>query len=154
LKSWTDTGKIVHDASHVQDLLPGSSLPDSPEKVLGESLAVQLQKDKAVIGVFDEGCMGMYNAVTDDELMNPLGIYKERLTQSALWADMLIVPNDEADAVGAWLEEKGLIFKLGTDEKTESTTAQLKWQYKMYIAALRIGDDYGLDAMGSSINKV
>ncbi len=148
LKSWTETGKIVHDVSHVQDLLPGSSLPDSPEKALGESLAVQMQKDKAIIGIFDEGCMGMYNAIIDDELMNPLGIYKERLSQSALWAEMLTVPDEEADAIGAWLEAKGMKFKLGTDEKTELTTAQLKWQYKMYIAALRIGDDFGLDAVG------
>ena len=26
--------------------------------------------------------MGMYNAIIDDELLNPLGIYKERLSQS------------------------------------------------------------------------
>ena len=38
------------------------------------------------MGVFDEGCMGMYNAIADDELLNPLGIYKERLSQAALVA--------------------------------------------------------------------
>ena len=32
--------------------------------------------------------MGMYNAIIDDELLNPLGIYKERLSQSALYAEM------------------------------------------------------------------
>ena len=32
--------------------------------------------------------MGMYNAIVDDELLNPLGIYKERLSQSALVAGM------------------------------------------------------------------
>ena len=48
----------------------------------------QLRADKAIIGVFDEGCMGMYNAIIDDELLNPLGIYKERLSQSALVAEM------------------------------------------------------------------
>jgi len=60
-----------------------------------------LQKDNAIIGVFDEGCMGMYNAIIDDELINPLGIYKERLSQSALWAEMLTVSDEEADAIGA-----------------------------------------------------
>ena len=44
--------------------------------------------EKAIIGVFDEGCMGMYNAIIDDELLNPIGIYKERLSQSALYAEM------------------------------------------------------------------
>ena len=32
--------------------------------------------------------MGMYNAIIDDELLNPAGIYKERLSQSALVAEM------------------------------------------------------------------
>ena len=145
ITSWVERGTIEHDASHVHEL---GTLPDSPEKQLGEALAVQLQTDKAIIGVFDEGCMGMYNAIFDDELINPLGIYKERLSQSALWAEMLTVGDQEADAVGAWLEAKGMTFQLGTDERTELTPAQLRWQYKMYIAALRIGDDFGLDAVG------
>jgi hypothetical protein len=59
------------------------SLP-AAEAELGQALARQLQREKAIIGVFDEGCMGMYNAIIDDEMLNPLGIYKERLSQSAL----------------------------------------------------------------------
>ena len=43
--------------------------------------------------------MGMYNAIIDDELLNPLGIYKERLSQSALVAEMGRVGDDEAQAV-------------------------------------------------------
>ena len=30
---------------------------------LGSSLARQLKRDKAIMGVFDEGCMGMFNAI-------------------------------------------------------------------------------------------
>jgi hypothetical protein len=92
--------------------------------------------------------MGMYNAIIDDELLNPIGIYKERLSQSALWAEMQTVSDQEADAVGRWLIDKGMTFRIGTDEATELTEAQLRWQYKMYIAALRISDDFGLDAVG------
>lgn len=92
--------------------------------------------------------MGMYNAIVDDELLNPTGIYKERLSQSALYAEMLKVGDDEADAIGDWLRQRGMTFQLGTDEKTELTASQLRWQYKMYIAALRIADDFGLDAVG------
>jgi hypothetical protein len=143
--SWIETGRIEHDASHVHDL---AQLPDSDEKTLGVALAQQLRTDKAIIGVFDEGCMGMYNAIIDDELLNPIGIFKERLSQSALWAEMQRVSDQEADAVGAWLREAGMTFKLGDDEATELTEAQLRWQYKMYIAALRISDDFGLDAVG------
>jgi hypothetical protein len=143
--SWLTSGEVEHDASHVRPL---PALPTTPEVELGRALAEQLMDDKAIIGIFDEGCMGMYNAIIDDEMLNPLGIYKERLSQSALWAEMQTVPDEEADAIGAWLREAGMTFRLGTDEATELTETQLRWQHKMYIAALRISDDFGLDAVG------
>ena len=145
IAAWLETGAIEHDASHVRPL---PSLPTTLEVELGRALAEQLQRDKAIIGIFDEGCMGMYNAIIDDEMLNPLGIYKERLSQSALWAEMQTVPDEEADAIGSWLREAGMTFRLGTDEATELTEDQLRWQHKMYIAALRISDDFGLDAVG------
>lgn len=145
VKEWIETGHVTHDDSHVHDL---PTLPDSPEKRLGDAVAQQLLVDKAIIGVFDEGCMGMYNAIFDDELLNGLGIYKERLSQSALFAEMRRVPDEDAMAVGRWLTDRGMTFKLGGDEATELTEAQLTEQYRMYIAALRIADDFGLDAVG------
>jgi hypothetical protein len=145
LREWTETGRITHDASHVRPL---PDLPESPERELGRALGDQLLTDKAIIGVFDEGCMGMYNAIFDDELLNRIGIYKERLSQSALYAEMLTVTDAEADTIGEWLRERGMTFRLGEDEATELTETQLRWQYKMYIAALRIADDFGLDAVG------
>jgi len=145
IASWLRTGRVEHDASHVRDL---PDLPDSPERELGHALAEELLDQKAIVGVFDEGCMGMYNAVIDDELLNLLGIYKERLSQSALWAEMQRVDDAEAAAVGKWLTEAGMTFRTGTDEATELTENQLRWQYKMYVAALRISDDFGLDAVG------
>jgi L-fucose isomerase, C-terminal domain len=145
IKSWVETGRIVHDDSHVRPL-PG--LPVSAESELGVGLAEELLRDKAIVGVFDEGCMGMYNAIIDDELLNPLGVYKERLSQSALYAEMLRVADEEAAAVRAWLDEAGMRFETGTDEASELTDRQLHEQCKMYIAALRIADDFGLDAIG------
>lgn len=145
IKEWIETGTITHDQSHVREL---PALPDSPEKQLGEALAAQLRDEKAIIGVFDEGCMGMYNAIFDDELLNQTGIYKERLSQSALYAEMLEVPDDEADAAYDWLIDHGMTFKYGEDGATELTREQVQWQMKMYIAALRIADDFGLDAVG------
>lgn len=145
IAAWIESGRIEHDASHVRPL---PALPSTAEVELGRALADQLREDKAIIGIFDEGCMGMYNAIIDDEMLNPLGIYKERLSQSALWAEMQTVSDQEADAIGTWLREAGMTFRLGTDEATELTETQLRWQYKMYIAALRISDDFGLDAVG------
>ncbi|MCS3443317.1 fucose isomerase [Microbacterium phyllosphaerae] len=145
IREWTETGSITHDASHVRPL---PELPDSPEKQLGEALAAELLAEKAIIGVFDEGCMGMYNAIFDDELLNRTGIYKERLSQSALYAEMLEVSDAEADAAYDWLIDAGMTFRYGEDAETELTREQVQWQLKMYIAALRIADDFGLDAVG------
>lgn len=92
--------------------------------------------------------MGMYNAIIDDELLNTLGIYKERLSQSALVAEMKKVTDAEAAGVKAWLDDAGFTFHFGADEATELTEAQVLSQFTMYIAALRISDDFGLDAVG------
>ena len=48
------------------------------------------------MGVFDEGCMGMFNAIIPDELLHPTGVYKERLSQSSLYAAMREVSDAEA----------------------------------------------------------
>ncbi len=146
LREWLDSGTIVHDVSHLRDL---PALDESSEEVrLGRVLAAQLVREKAIIGIFDEGCMGMYNAIIDDELLNAIGIYKERLSQSALYAEMLRVTDAEAQAAKAWLDRAGLVFHLGTDDATELTLAQVHEQMRMYIAAVRIADDFGLDALG------
>ena len=136
LRRWVQTGELKHAHSHVNPL---GQLPKEAD-TLGEKLAAQLKDDKAILGIFDEGCMGMYNAIIDDELLNALGIYKERLSQSALLAEMQRVTDDEADAVRGWLEAKGMVFKTGHDEALELTDAQLRGQCKMYIAALRIAE--------------
>ena len=148
LSEWLRTGRIEHDQTHVRALPALADLPDSAEKALGEAVARTLLVDKAIIGVFDEGCMGMYNAIIDDELLNPIGVYKERLSQSALWAEMQTVTDEEAAEVGRWLLDAGMTFRLGEDEATELTEAQLLWQHKMYVAVLRLADDFGLDAVG------
>ena len=72
------------------------------ERLLGQvSGAGELRQKKAIMGIFDEGCMGMYNAIIEDELLNACGIYKERLSQSALVAGMRTVADDEACRLSA-----------------------------------------------------
>lgn len=147
LAEWLETGEIVHDTSHVRDL---PALPESEEKKLGEALATQLKEEKAIIAVFDEYCMGMYNALIDDELMNPAGIYKERLSQSALVAEMNTVTDEEAKAARAWLDAKGMTFHVDNDGdwKENLTDEQVHQQLKMYVAAVRMADDFGADVVG------
>jgi hypothetical protein len=146
LQEWIRQGSVTHDLSHVRDL-DVSTLPASA-KSTGEELAAKLLKHKAILGIFDEGCMGMYNAIIDDELLNPLGVFKERISQSALAARMRLIGDDEANAVRQWLDAKGMRFNTGKDEKTELTDRQIHEQCKMYIAALQMADEFGCDAIG------
>jgi len=146
IRQWIRTGKITHRTDHVRDVKT-ERLPDA-EAELGMALARQLKREKAIIGIFDEGCMGMYNAIIEDELLNSCGIYKERLSQSALLAEMLKVSDAEASQARAWLDDKGMSFQIGSDDATELTDAQVLEQLKMYIAALRIADRFGCDAIG------
>ncbi|MGH9598351.1 MAG: fucose isomerase, partial [Terracidiphilus sp.] len=146
LDEWLGDGKITHDLSHVHPL-DKSKLPAESAQ-LGASLAGELQHRKAILGIFDEGCMGMYNAIIDDELLNPAGVYKERLSQSALVAKMRTVSDTEAKAVYDWLVAKGVKFDFGKDAATELTPDQILDQCKMYIAAVRIASEFGCDAIG------
>jgi L-fucose isomerase-like protein len=146
IREWLKDGKITHDISHVRPL-ELSKLPEDEVK-LGKALADQLRAEKAIMGIFDEGCMGMYNGIIEDELLNPLGVYKERLSQSALVAKMRTVSDDEARNVRDWLDLKGMTFVIGTDEATELTDRQIHEQCKMYIAAVRIADEFGCALVG------
>ena len=146
LDQWLRTGAIAHDLSHVH-ALDAARLP-AESRQLGASLASDLIRRKAIMGVFDEGCMGMYNAFIDDELLNPAGIYKERLSQSALVAKMRTVSDAEARAVYDWLVQKGVTFDFGKDPAAELTPDQVFGQCKMYIAAMRIAAGFGCDAIG------
>lgn len=146
LRQWLEEGTIDHDQSHVRPLnlikLPAD------EAALGRQAADDLHGQKAIMGVFDEGCMGMHNAIIPDELLNPVGVFKERLSQSALYAASREVSDKEAQAVYSWLKKKGMKFQLGQNEETELTEAQILLQCKMYIAAVRIADTFGCDTIG------
>ena len=117
-------------------------------KSLAKKIADDLRQNKSIMGVFDEGCMGMYNAIIPDELLFPCGVYKERLSQSALYYGATQVSDKEARAVFKWLKDKGMKFRFGKDEVNELTREQVLWQCKTYIAALRIADEYGCETIG------
>ena len=146
IHTWLRDGILQHDVSHVQAFTPKTLSPDEHE--LGSELAASLKRQKIILGVFDEGCMGMYNAIIDDEPLNRSGFYKERLSQSALYASMQQVSSEEAQKVRRWLDARGLRFNTGVDEATELTDAQILHQCRMYIAAVRIADNFGCDAIG------
>lgn len=146
LATWLKSGRVVHRTSHVRAVAKCAV----PKKAaaLARTLATELRTRKAIMGVFDEGCMGMYNAIIPDELLFPTGVYKERLSQSALYYAATQVSEAEGRAIYAWLKKKGMTFHLGSDEATELTEQQIIWQCRTYIAALRIADEFGCDTIG------
>jgi hypothetical protein len=146
LREWLREGTITHDKSHIRDL--DLFRLSEPEAKLGRALARQLKSEKAILGVFDEGCMGMFNAILPDHLLHPTGVFKERLSQSALYAAMRAVSDEEAREARGWLEDKGMTFVTGPDPEVNLTNEQVLEQLKMYMAAVRIAADFGCDAIG------
>lgn len=146
LKEWLETGTITHNEKHVK---PFKSVKISKnEEDTGRTFAKELRTNKAIMGVFDEGCMGMYNAIIPDDTLHATGVYKERLSQSALYAAMLAVSDGDARKVLDWLLAKGMKFNWGADGTTDLTEQQTLEQCKMYIAAVRIAHEFGCDTIG------
>jgi hypothetical protein len=146
LKKWLEKGRVRHKTDHVHKL-KDVKVPRSARK-MAAALADELQQHKAIMGVFDEGCMGMYNAIIPDELLHPTGVFKERLSQSALYAETMRVADDEAGAVRKWLEGRGLRFVTGANPDVDLTDDQIHAQCKMYVAAVRLADDFGCATIG------
>ena len=146
LRDWLTSGKCSHDLGHVKTIDRVKLDPAAAE--LGKQLAEQLVREKAVMGVFDEGCMGMFNAIIPDRLLHRTGVFKERLSQSALYYETMQTPDEEAAAVRRWMEDRGMKFHTGPKHETDLTDEQILLQCKMYIAAVRIADDFGCDLVG------
>jgi L-fucose isomerase-like protein len=146
LARWLKSGRIVHDTSHARPI--GKVQTPAKSAMLGGRLAARLLKEKAIMGVFDEGCMGMFNAIIPDHALHACGVFKERLSQSALYHETTLVPDSEADVIRCWLDKRGMTFHTGPDHATDLTDDQIRLQCKMYIAALRLADDFGCDTIG------
>lgn len=140
LKKWLSGEQLKHDESHVR--------PYDVSNELGQRIGEEIRRDKTIMGVFDEGCMGMYNAIIPDELLHATGVFKERLSQSALFAAMNLVTDEDGIKVYDWLKDRGMTFNLGPNEATDLTENQILQQCKMYIAAVRIADEFGCEAIG------
>lgn len=146
LAKWLKSGQGKHRTPHVVKWKDVNAAVR--ERKLGQALARQFTRDKAIMGVFDEGCMGMFNAIIPDHLLNPTGVYKERLSQSALYYESTQVSDSEAREAYRWMCERGMQFKIGPNEAEDLTESQILAQCRMYIAAVRIADDFGCDCIG------
>jgi hypothetical protein len=150
LKAWLAKGPagVQHDIAHARPLARVQSKLPAAALKLGRTLAQKFRTQKAILGVFDEGCMGMFNAIIPDELLNPTGVFKERLSQSTLYARMLTVSDSDARVVYDWYKARGVQFQYGPDEARDLTENQVLQQCKMYIAAARIAEEFGCSVIG------
>jgi len=146
LRAWLKKGRVEHDISHVKPWKKVKAPKSAVE--LGTKFAKAFREKQQILGIFDEGCMGMYNAIIPDELLHQTGVFKERLSQSALYAKTRTVTDGEARNVYQWYLDQGLMFKFGTVEEIDLTEHQVLEQCKMYIAAMRIADEFGCAAIG------
>jgi hypothetical protein len=146
LARWLKTGVTTHRTPHVRAYAK-AAVP-AKAKSVAQKIATDLRTRKSIMGIFDEGCMGMYNAIIPDDLLYQVGVCKERLSQAALYYGATQVTNKEAQAVFNWYVKQGFTFHLGRDEATELTKNQVLWQCKTYIAACRIADEFGCETIG------
>lgn len=146
LRQWLRSGSVRHDFTHVRSL-DDVAVPAKAAR-LGEQLAREMKEQKAILGVFDEGCMGMFNAIIPDQALHACGVFKERLSQSTLYHETLQTSEKDAAAVLAWLQKRGMKFHFGKDHATALTVEQVLLQCCMYVAAVRLADDFGCDAIG------
>jgi hypothetical protein len=146
LRQWLRTGRCSHQTEQV---LPWRSVRiNASARRLGETLARRLRSEKAILGVFDEGCMGMFNAIIPDDLLHATGVFKERLSQSALFYESTQVSEREARVVHRWLVRAGMKFHTGPRDATDLTIAQILQQCRVYVAAVRLADDFGCAGIG------
>jgi L-fucose isomerase-like protein len=146
---WLRTGNIVHAMPQVEPFNAAPIARDlAPDAARGTELGVDLRRNQALLGVFDEGCMGMFNAIIPDLLLHRIGLFKERLSQSALYAAMQQVPEQRARAHYDWLLQRKVRFVLGHDDATELTQGQVLEGLKMYDAAVRLAHSFGCAAIG------
>jgi len=146
LATWCKNGEITYDESHVVN---ANTLKLSPAaKKFGETLAKDILREKRIMGQFDPGCMGMLNAIINPGKLGAIGMPVEYLNQSDLLAEMNLVSDEEAQGYLNWLVKKGTWFDWGHDMFTQLTPDQVLSQMKMYAAAARIYQRFGLSSVG------
>src|SRR6202049_1645557 len=59
LGRWLRGHTLIHDTTHVRPIGEYQLATAAP----GREVARELRSKKAIMGIFDEGCMGMYNAI-------------------------------------------------------------------------------------------
>jgi L-fucose isomerase-like protein len=146
LGEWVTTGNVKHSMAHVSDA--AKLKLSSKANKFGEALAKDVMTNRRILGQLDPGCMGMLNAVMDPAKLGAVGMPIEYLNQSDLLAEMDLVSEAEAQKNLNYLVRKKTNFHWGTDGTKELVHGQVMSQMRMYTAACRMYERYGLAGIG------
>jgi len=146
LKTWVSSRSINYSEDHKVSL--NELNIESDRLHLGKKIAKRILKEKRILGQMDPGCMGMLNAVMSPDSMAEIAFPLELLSQSDLLAEMDLVSSNAAIETYKWLQSKKVAFHFGKNGDTDLTEDQIIEQMKMYHAAGRIYERYGLSAIG------
>lgn len=148
LKSWFDTGRIVHDTRYLTRIAADHPLMQSPAGKIGRAVGAWSLVHKEILGLFDTYCMGMMNGVFPQKALCDIGMPLESLSQSDLLIEMTKVPDSLREECVAWYEARGMKFRYGADPARDLTREQVKEQCAMMIALARYVERFGLSCVG------
>jgi hypothetical protein len=105
LSEWLESGTVTQDSSHVHALDEGGLSTEASD--LGKKLAQRLKINKAILGIFDEGCMGMYKRHCRRRTVEPARDLQRASELVSALAEMQLVTDEEANSVSSWLDARG-----------------------------------------------
>ena len=148
LKTWLETGAIVHDVSHLHRVDATHPVMRGEAGEVGIRVGEYSLRHKEIIGLFDTYCMGMMNGVFPLKALADIGLPLESLSQSDLLMEIAKVPQSLRQDCLAFYEARGMTFLWGSDGAKELTRDQVLEQCAMLIALGRFVDRFGLTAVG------
>lgn len=148
LAAWLRDGAISHRTDYLHDVPATHPVMATEAGQIGRQVGEYILRHKDIVGLFDMFCMGMMNAIFPQQSMVDIGIPVESLSQSALLVEMAKVPVSLREQCLRWYEERGMVFKFGSDGVKELTREQVLEQCAMMIAMARFVKRFGLAGVG------
>ena len=106
LRQWLAGGRVEHDASHVRPSTPPPFPKRKPPWAANWRAICSAARPSWASST--KAAWVCITPSSDDELLNPLGIYKERLSQAALVARMRAGRRQGRQASAPWLDKRGV----------------------------------------------
>lgn len=129
------------------------SLPKTIEIKVTEKHRQKARKVKEklrgmIYGAVGPRSMQMWNKISEADFLRYFGVAREGFDGLRLLKMAEKVPDERAEKAFNFLQEKGMVFKLGSNPKKYLTREMVLFQLKVYFALLELKKRYGLDFVG------